>query len=267
MHTLSRQIRFSVDPFRSEQVMGYNSYASKPCGEGLSFYFSLWVELTSPLDPDTGFVINVSEIDKIVRRQAVPLFERTVTTAMRGQQSLELTDLVLLLGQSFKVIGGCFEVQRLTGLGLELNPFRKLLIQAENDGMFTYSEKFEFAAMHRLWNDRFDEAKNVELFGKCANAAGHGHNYVLEVSVSRERGREANGWICEFEKAVETQFLDLVDHKNLNVDVAGFESLNPTVENLAYFAWERLDGQFQHSTLEKITVWENDRTFCSYTRQ
>lgn len=246
--------------------MGHNSYASKPCGDGLSFYFSLWVELTSALNPDTGFVVNVSEIDKVVRQQALPLFQRTVTAAMRSQRSLGLADLVSLLKQCFAVIDAAFDVPRLTGLGLELNPFRKLFIQAENHGMFTYSEKFEFAAMHRLWNDRFDEARNIEFFGKCANPAGHGHNYVLEVSVGRQRDAESNGWICEFEKVVETQFLDLVDHKNLNVDVAGFETLNPTVENLAYFAWEKLDGQFKNSHLEKITVWENDRTFCSYTR-
>lgn len=266
MHTLSRQIRFSVDPFRCDQAMGYNSYASKPCGEGLCFYFSLWVELASVLNPDTGFVINVSEIDKVVRQKALPLFQQTITTAMNQRQSLGLQALVSLLGQCFGGIGEAFEVQRLTGLGLELNPFRKLFIQSEDPGMFIYSEKFEFAAMHRLWNEHFDAAKNYELFGKCANEAGHGHNYVLEVSVSRPRDAEAEGWICDFEKVVETRFLELVDHKNLNVDVPGFETLNPTVENLAYFAWEKLEGQFKNSKLETITVWENDRTFCRYTR-
>ena len=132
--------------------------------------------------------------------------------------------------------------------------------------MFTFSEKFEFSAMHQLWNERFDEKKNFELFGKCANAAGHGHNYVLEVSVSQPTDLEVGGTICEFEKVVEEQFLSLVDHKNLNVDVQGFEKLNPTVENLAYFAWEKLEGMFKNGKLAKITVWENDRTFCSYTR-
>ena len=132
--------------------------------------------------------------------------------------------------------------------------------------MFTFSEKFEFSAMHQLWNERFDEEKNFKLFGKCANAAGHGHNYVLEVSVSKPADSEAGGAICEFEKVVEEQFLSLVDHKNLNIDVLGFEQLNPTVENLAYFAWEKLEGKLKNGKLAKITVWENDRTFCSYTR-
>ncbi len=131
--------------------------------------------------------------------------------------------------------------------------------------MFTFSEKFEFAAMHRLWNDRFDTKQNDEFFGKCANPAGHGHNYVLEVNVQRPCLTDSENWLCDIEKTVEDNFLNLVDHKNLNVDVEGFEKLNPTVENLAYFAWEKLAQKFKEGKLVKITVWENDRTYCSYT--
>ena len=265
MHTLSRQIRFSVDPFLEAQALGYNSYACKPCGEGLSFYFALWVDLESELNPDTGFVVNVSEIDKVVRQKAYPIFKRIISTAMKDGQTLRVSDMVGILKLCFQEISESFDVQRLTGLGLELNPFRKIALRAEDVEMFTFSEKFEFAAMHQLWNECFDEAKNVELFGKCANPAGHGHNYVLEVRVSRPAGSEEDGWICAFEKVVEEQFLDLVDHKNLNVDVPGFKTLNPTVENLAYFAWEKLEGRFKNCKLVKITVWENDRTFCTYS--
>lgn len=265
MHILSRQIRFSVDPFRAEQALGYNSYASKPCGEGLGFYFSLWVDLAGPLDPDTGFVVNVSRIDGVVRGRVYPIFKQTITTAMQEGNGLSLSDLGGILRLCFDEIDRAFDGQQVKRLRLELNPFRTISIQAENDGMFTFSEKFEFSAMHRLWNERFDEKTNLELFGKCANAAGHGHNYVLEVSVRRPVNEGQDGWICAFEKVVEEQFLAQVDHKNLNVDVKEFESLNPTVENLAYFAWEKLEGAFKRGKLVNITVWENDRTFCSYT--
>ena len=131
--------------------------------------------------------------------------------------------------------------------------------------MFTFSEKFEFAAMHRLWNERVNDQANYEVFGKCANPAGHGHNYVLEVNIERP-GRDDHGnWISDTEKVVEDQFLNLVDHKNLNIDVGGFQDQIPTVENLAFFAWEKLAGKFKNGKLVKITVWENDRTYCSYT--
>ena len=131
--------------------------------------------------------------------------------------------------------------------------------------MFTFSEKFEFAAMHRLWNEQFDEKTNFEMFGKCANPTGHGHNYVLEVHVQSAIEQVEPGWISDYQKAVKEGFLDLVDHKNLNVDVPDFKALNPTVENLAFFAWEKLEGSFKNCKLVKVTVWENDRTFCTYS--
>ena len=265
MHTLSRQIRFSVEPFSSEQALGFNSYASKPCGEGLCFYFSLWVDLESALDPETGFVVNVSEIDKVVRQKAFPIFNDSISSSIKQGRPMSVTNLVAVLKSCFKDINQSFETQQLVRLQLELNPFRRISIQAEEAEMFTFSEKFEFAAMHQLWNECFDKKKNFELFGKCANPAGHGHNYILEVSVSRSVASNDDGGICEFENVVEENFLKLVDHKNLNVDVEGFESLNPTVENLAYFAWKKLAGKFKESKLVEITVWENDRTYCSYS--
>ncbi|HDS85114.1 MAG TPA: 6-carboxytetrahydropterin synthase, partial [Phycisphaerales bacterium] len=97
------------------------------------------------------------------------------------------------------------------------------------------------------------------------NPAGHGHNYVIEVSVEKAADPEPQDWIADFENVVEQSFLSLVDHKNLNVDVPQFKH-NPTVENLASFAWSRLVGRFEDARLVRITVWENDRTYCTYTQ-
>ena len=132
--------------------------------------------------------------------------------------------------------------------------------------MVYFGEKFEFAAMHKLWNDKFSEQENFEVFGKCANPAGHGHNYVIEVSVKADAADDGFG-VGKYEKIVEDEFLRIVDHKNLNVDVAGFGERNPTVENIAAFAWEKLSGKFKEAgncELYSITVWENDRTYCTY---
>lgn len=266
MHTLSRQVRFSIDPFPEKQVVGYNSYASKPCVEDLGLYFALWVDLESQLNPDTGFVVNVSEIDKVVRQGAVPIFIQVVSEAFVRQQTVQLSGLVSILKQCWKEVQISFQSKRLTQLRLELNPFRSISIHTEDTGMFTFSEKFEFAAMHRLWNDKFDESKNIELFGKCANPAGHGHNYILVVQVQCETSSLNSGWKSDYQKAVKEGFLDLVDHKNLNVDVPEFKLLNPTVENLSLIAWQKLDGKLKNAKLSKVTVWENDRTFCSYAK-
>jgi 6-pyruvoyltetrahydropterin/6-carboxytetrahydropterin synthase len=266
MHTLSRQVRFSITPFLPAQPVGFNSYASKPSGQGVCLYLALWVDLAGSLNPDTGFVVNVSQIDQIVRRDAVPLFTRAVQDTFGKRQTLTLQDITLLLRQAWKAMKSSFGSQVLVQLRLELNPFKYLAVQAEDADMFIYSEKFEFSATHKLWNEAFDAQKNFEHFGKCANPAGHGHNYILQVQVQKSADPVGGGWQCDFERIVTEHFLDLVDHKNLNVDVPEFVPLNPTVENISFFAWEKLEGMFKNAKLCNITVWENDRTCCSYCR-
>lgn len=264
MHRLSRQIRFSITPFAAVQT-GHNSYAAKPCGSGLSYWLALWVELAGRLDADTGFVVNVSRIDQAVRERAIPLFDAAIRQTAGQGRSLCLAELCGLLGAARRPIQEAFASLRLERLGLELNPYRKIEQVAEDSSVYCFCEKFEFAAMHKLWNDKFDARQNTAFFGKCANPAGHGHNYIIEVAVERPVQRESDDWIAGFERVVEDCFLSLVDHKNLNVDVPGFETLNPTVENLASFAWSRLVGRFADSRLVKVTVWENDRTYCAYS--
>ncbi len=74
MHKLTRCVRFSINPFLSEEIEGFNSFVSKPAGEGLSIFLELSVEVIGEVEPATGFVVNVADIDKNVRVFAVPVF-------------------------------------------------------------------------------------------------------------------------------------------------------------------------------------------------
>ena len=264
MHKLVRAVRFSVNPFLAESEDGSNSYSSRPCGEGLSLYFNLWVEVAGEVDADTGFVLNVTEIDRSVRKFVVPIFDAYIKERFGKGEHISLSEICGILKQAWCVLGDKFGSAGIGRLCLELNPFRKVAIESEDCEMFYFSEKFEFAAMHTLWNDRFSDEENFEVFGKCANPAGHGHNYVVEVVVKRAA---TDGFrVADFERIVNEEFVSLVDHKNLNVDVAEFGEKNPTVENIAAFAWERLTGKFGGGELSSITVWETDRTYCVYQK-
>jgi len=263
MHKLSRQIRFSVNPFLDQTAVGDNSYSSKPCGEGLALYFALWVELQAQVNPDTGFVVNVVEIDKVIRKSAVGVFADFVTERFRNAKHVSLSDVCELLNQVWPVIDSGFGNAQLTALGLQLNPSRKIMIEMGNDPMIYFSEKFEFAAMHKLWNNSFTDKENFDVFGKCANPSGHGHNYVVEVTIEKEKLDESFR-IGSFEDIVTKEFIDLVDHKNLNEDVAEFAETIPTVENIAAFAWQKLSEKIGSARLSKVTVWESDRTSCTY---
>jgi 6-pyruvoyltetrahydropterin/6-carboxytetrahydropterin synthase len=259
MHKLRRQVRFSVNPYLSEQIEGYNSFASKPTGQGLSFFLELNVELDGEVEPSTGFVVNVSDIDSIVRRFAVPVFIERITSG----GNIGFFDLANLLACVWKELTKQFSPARLSKLSLNLNPFMVLSIQSEVLDMIYLSEKFEFAATHKLWNDAFSPQKNMDVFGKCANLTGHGHNYIVEVSVKTPPGREDFN-ISDLEEVVDRELIRVVDHKNLNVDVEYFKDVIPTVENITSFAWKQLAGKVKPALLHCITIWETDKTSCSY---
>ena len=285
MHKLARQVRFSINPFLPKSSEGFNSFVSKPAGEGLSIFFELSVEVVGEVEPATGFVVNVTDIDRNVREFAVPVFAERIGQNFRRAEHIGFFAIAELLKSCWSRLADKFGKAQLSGLSLKLNPFRKVGIGSKDLDMVYFSEKFEFAATHKLWNADFSEQRNLEVFGKCANPAGHGHNYVVEVTIKMPAPLEicaedasvapgellltgpvsGNGFcIGDFEKIVDDELIKVVDHKNLNADVGRFSKTNPTVENIAAFAWSKLVGKFGEAELHCVTVWETDKTYCSY---
>ncbi len=263
MRKLARRVRFSINPFLSEEIQGANSFASKPAGEGLSIFLELSVELSGDVEPTTGFVVNVTDIDKNVRQLVVPIFAERVRQDFQQGKHIGFFAIAELLRSAWDQLADKFATARLSKLSLKLNPFRQVTIDSQESKMIYFSEKFEFAATHKLWNDEFSQQRNFEVFGKCANPTGHGHNYVVEVTVKKPIGG-SDFRIGNFQKIVDDKFIKLIDHKNLNADITEFKKANPTVENITAFAWNRIVGKFGDATLHCVTVWETDRTYCSY---
>ena len=262
-HKLARQVRFSINPFLSEQIRGCNSFASEPSGGGLSIFLELTAEVTGPVEPSTGFIVNVTDIDRNVRQIAVPVFVERIKNDFHRNKHIGLPVIVELLRLTWNGLIDKFSPAQLSKLSLKLNPFRKVMINSKDAKMVYFSEKFEFAAMHKLWNDDFSEQRNFEIFGKCANPSGHGHNYTVEVTIKiPEDGTGIS--IGDFQNVVDNELIKIVDHKNLNADVDRFTKINPTVENIAGFAWSRLSGKLGKAALHCVTIWETDKTYCSY---
>jgi len=263
MHKLARQVRFSINPFLPRDTEGFNSFVSKPAGEGLSIFFELSVEVIGEVEPTTGFVINVTDIDRNVREFVVPLFAERIRQDFRRAEHVGVFAIAGLLKSAWAQLADKFGTAQLDKLSLKLNPFRKVGIDSKDLEMVYFSEKFEFAATHKLWNDDFSEEHNRKVFGKCANPAGHGHNYVVEVAIKMLVNGDSF-CIGDFERIVDDELIKVVDHKNLNADVGQFSKTNPTVENIAAFAWNKLVGKFGEALLHCVTVWETDKTYCSY---
>jgi len=127
-----------------------------------------------------------------------------------------------------------------------------------NDGLkIELGRRYRFSASHRLHSSQLSEKENCRVFGKCNNPHGHGHNYVVEVSMSGEVD-PATGMIAhlaDLDAFVERQVLEDFDHKSLNEDVPAFRDKVPTTENLCMAIFQRLKS-FPSAKLERIRVEE-----------
>jgi 6-pyruvoyltetrahydropterin/6-carboxytetrahydropterin synthase len=125
--------------------------------------------------------------------------------------------------------------------------------------------RYRFAASHRLHTDKLTQEENARIFGKCANPYGHGHNYVLEISVSGEidpaTGMIAN--LADLDSFVEREVLDVFDHRSLNEDVPKFRDKVPTTENLCIDIFNRLKC-FPKAKLERVRVQETSNNSFEY---
>ena len=103
------------------------------------------------------------------------------------------------------------------------------------------TRRYMFSASHRLHSENMSEAENLAIYGKCSNPHGHGHNYEVQVTLSGEADDRLLTNIPEFERVVAATVIDRFDHKNLNVEVAEFREVIPTVENqgVEFFKWPR----------------------------
>jgi len=126
--------------------------------------------------------------------------------------------------------------------------------------------RYRFAASHRLHSPQLSEEENCRVFGKCNNPHGHGHNYVVEVSLSGEVD-PATGMIADLahlDAFVEQQVLEEFDHRSLNEDVAAFREKVLTTENLCIEVFRRLSA-FPHARLERIRIEETSNNSFEYT--
>ena len=119
------------------------------------------------------------------------------------------------------------------------------------------TRRYRFSASHRLHSDRMSAEKNAEVYGKCNNPFGHGHNYMLEVTVSGPVD-EATGMVfnlADLDGFVESEILERFDHQNLNI-LPDFQEAVPTTENLCIATYGILERGFRQAHLEKIRFEE-----------
>jgi 6-pyruvoyltetrahydropterin/6-carboxytetrahydropterin synthase len=272
---LTREIRFSVGPPPDLPVT--NSWAGWPAATGVQPYIILRVAIEGKPDEQTGFLCNIRELDRLLRERAIPLVDRLVSGDHRLEDRLAhysqggitggwrpLTGERLIQAIADDLAPHAPPTARFVSWRVCLTPF--LYYETGEDHMIQVTQTFEFSAAHRLHCPDLPDGRNREIFGKCNNPKGHGHNYMVEVTVSG-RPEPATGHVMavqQLEQIVNERVISRFDHKHLNQDCPEFHTLNPSVENITRVIWGLLEGQFGAVRLTRVRVWETGQTYAEY---
>ncbi len=136
--------------------------------------------------------------------------------------------------------------------------------------MVYISRKEHFNAAHKLYNPKWSEEKNKEVFGPCANANWHGHNFELIVTVKGTPNPET-GFVVDLKKLsnlIKELIIERLDHKNLNLDVDFLEGKMASCEILVMEIWRILEPAVKQITdtgvLHALKLYETPRNFVEY---
>lgn len=135
--------------------------------------------------------------------------------------------------------------------------------------MVFLTRRATFSASHYYWNEGWSAEKNQQVFGRCANRNGHGHNYALEVTVQGEPD-PVTGFVVDLKwlkDVIEHKVLSAYDHRHLNLETPDFATAIPTTENIAIAAWRRLEPSINAAAcarLVRVRVYETPDIFAEF---
>jgi len=126
--------------------------------------------------------------------------------------------------------------------------------------------KAYFNAGHRIFNPKWSDEKNFEIFGKCSNPQFHGHNYELEVKLTGEVDPET-GFLIDLKKLrdiIDVNVIEIFDHKNLNTQVKPFDKVIPSSENICFEIWAILRNILNEKYELQVRLYESPRNYVEY---
>jgi len=221
--------------------------------------YVLDVEVEGVPNPANGMVVNIKRIDEILRERIVSVFDqRSINDEIPefATSAPTVENLLLYIRDRLTPAGVLPQECRLTGIRLEELPG----FYGELDTKMKLTRTYEFAASHRLDAPLLSREDNLDLYGKCNNLAGHGHNYILEVTVEGEPNPEV-GMICDLgalDEVVNAEVVDRYDHRHLNEDLPEFAGKIPSSEIVVQEIFQRLDGKLP-AKLNRVRLWETAR--------
>ncbi|MCW5943647.1 MAG: 6-carboxytetrahydropterin synthase [Fimbriimonadaceae bacterium] len=233
--------------------------------------YVLWVAIEGEPDPETGMVVNIKDLDAILQERVVARFDqKSINDEVPGfaNRAPSLENLLRSLRDELADLPAALGGPRFVSLRLEESPdlFAELNLDPDGTDAMTLTRSYEFAASHRLDNPALSRDRNLSLYGKCNNPNGHGHNYVLEVTVGGEPDAES-GMLVDIEvldRVVEREIVDRYDHRNLNEDLEEFRGRITTSEVVAREIFRRL-APVLPAPLARIRLFETARNVFEVT--
>lgn len=257
MIRLTREVRFAVPIGGQTPAVHVPNGLSGNLIETPAMYLNLQVTLCGEIDPQSSYVENIKTIDEVVRSRIVPALARLVQD---GSYTL------IRATQAAGAILRARWAQRFMSVRLSPCAYFWCEVALQEQTMVYLTQRFEFSAAHRLHNPALDEQRNREVFGKCNNPAGHGHNYEFEVTLAGTVGNSGHLIDAyEFAEIVNRQVVDRFDHRNLNMETSEFASVIPSVENIARVIHNLLAKEFAAPIhLHRVRVWETGKTWAEF---
>jgi 6-pyruvoyltetrahydropterin/6-carboxytetrahydropterin synthase len=246
---------------------GVNGYGGKPAMRGLGRYYELDVHCQGEPDHTTGYLVNIKDVDRAAREGAVPIVAAACLERPDAEPAEIIHELITPIDER---LGGI-----VAALTWRLTPTYAVTAEKHHMAAVTIRQRFDFAASHRLHVPELSDQQNREIFGKCNNPSGHGHNYQIEpvVEVKLGEDRRSRFSLAQLEAVTDEHVVERFDHKNLNTDTSEFGApagVNPSVEHIAAVCYELLAEPIRRASegaakLASVTVWETDRTSSTYS--
>jgi 6-pyruvoyltetrahydropterin/6-carboxytetrahydropterin synthase len=273
MHYLTRRTEFEAShrywnpTFSEEENLRTFGKCVSPYGHGHNYV--LKVTIGGLVDPRSGMVMNIKELDRILKEISSefdhkfinydhPAFHREIPTTENLAFYMRKSIEEKLHAESISC--------RLVRIKLYEEPtLWAEIVSQEGRAMVTLTKTFGFSAAHRLHSSQLSNEENRAVFGKCNNLHGHGHNYELEVTVQGEIDPRT-GMIFDLGllmQVVQEEVLARFDHKHLNEDTIEFRSLNPTGENIVQVVWDLLRPRLGRH-LMRLGLWETPKSLFEY---
>jgi len=220
--------------------------------------YQLQVTVSGEVDQRTGMVVNITDINYALKANVVDVLDGKYLNSevsYFAANAPTVENIARFLWNSLEPALPP-DASMATAKVWEMDTLWTTLERNENGTMTTsLTRAYDFSASHRLHSSHLTDDENREIFGKCNNPNGHGHNYGIQVTVAGDPDPKTGMVfsIEELDRIVEEEVLLPFDHKHLNLDTPEFAELNPTSEMLTVVIWKKLARRLPTTGTPRLT--------------